>query len=83
MTIVLRYTDVRWMLPKRVDFAAGIERGEISVAGQKDVRGVDVDMQDEDGVHRQRLRDDRKDHTAVHDLKTGDVVTVKDGDRSR
>jgi cation transport ATPase len=44
---------------------------------------MDVDMQDEDGLHTQRLRDDRKEHTAVRDLKTGDIVTVKDGERSR
>lgn len=33
MTCVLRFIDVRYLLPKRLAFAAGLESGEVIVAG--------------------------------------------------
>ncbi|SMR51231.1 unnamed protein product [Zymoseptoria tritici ST99CH_1E4] len=59
MTIALRYIDVRWMMPKRLAFAEGIERGEISVAGQTAVEGVVADV--EESVDGNGKRDGKKD----------------------
>ena len=33
MCCLLRYIDVRYLLPKRLAFAAGLETGEVTIAG--------------------------------------------------
>lgn len=38
MTVVLRYVDVKFLLPKRLAFAAGLDSGEILVAGHSGAR---------------------------------------------
>lgn len=38
MTVVLRYIDIRHLLPKRLAFAAGLDSGEIVIGGQEVVR---------------------------------------------
>ncbi|EME43861.1 hypothetical protein DOTSEDRAFT_79811 [Dothistroma septosporum NZE10] len=48
MTCVLRYVDVRYLLPKRLAFAAGLERGEVVVAGHAVVDGKVVEDGEED-----------------------------------
>jgi MFS family permease len=78
MTVVLRYVDVRWMRPKREAFAEGIERGEISVAGQVATDGVDVDGGSEDGVaDGKKVRGEDEDSVG-QERKKGAEVAVKD-----
>lgn len=48
MTVVLRYVDVKFMLPKRLAFAAGLDSGEILIAGHSAAREGSVDGE-EDG----------------------------------
>lgn len=49
MTVTLRYIDIRYLLPKRLAFAAGLESGEITVAGHSGAREESIDGEsDED-----------------------------------
>lgn len=45
---MLRVIDMRYLLPKRLAFAAGLESGEIVIAGHSAAR---EDSLDEDDVH--------------------------------
>lgn len=64
MTCVLRFIDVRYLLPKRLAFAAGLESGEVVVAGHSAAKGsIEGEVINEDS-------DDMKKKTAE--------VTVKD-----
>lgn len=48
MTVTLRYIDVRYLLPKRLAFAAGLDSGEVVIAGHSAAREESLD---EDDVH--------------------------------
>lgn len=49
MTVVLRYIDIKHLLPKRLAFAAGLDSGEIVIAGQSGARQGSLDDEaDED-----------------------------------
>ncbi|KAK4499541.1 hypothetical protein PRZ48_010057 [Zasmidium cellare] len=66
MTCVLRFIDVRYLLPKRLAFAAGLESGEIVVAGHSAAK---------DSIEGQAIEEDAdmmKGSTEVH-VKAKDV----------
>lgn len=65
MTCILRYVDVRYLRPKRMAFAEGLETGEIVIAGHTAAKtSIEGEVSDDGDVDKKTAEVTVKDATA-------------------